>query len=111
MNYLNSTETDVAYHILSEKGEPVYYKDLVTEVIEKKAKPVQSLSRAISEVYTLINMDSRFHYTGKGYWGLTRGEQTGARGSRRFVRRGSDKIIAPSGEAPGEYSRELIRQK
>ena len=71
MNYLNSTETDVAYHILSEKGEPVYYKDLVTEVIEKKAKPVQSLSRAISEVYTLINMDSRFHYTGKGYWGLT----------------------------------------
>ena len=59
MNYLNSTETDVAYHILSEKGEPVYYKDLVTEVIEKKAKPVQSLSRAISEVYTLINIPAK----------------------------------------------------
>lgn len=71
MEYLESAETDVAYHILSEKGEPCYYKDLVLEVIEKKAKPVQSLSRAISEVYTLINMDSRFQYVGKGLWGLT----------------------------------------
>ena len=71
MEYAESAETDVAYHILSEKGEPCYYKDLILEVIEKKAKPVQSLSRAISEVYTLINMDSRFQYIGKGLWGLT----------------------------------------
>ncbi|MBP5201011.1 MAG: DNA-directed RNA polymerase subunit delta [Schwartzia sp.] len=71
MNYAKSTETDVAYYILSKKGEPIYYKDLVTDVIKKKAKPVQSLSRAISEVYTQINMDSRFHHTGKGMWGLT----------------------------------------
>lgn len=71
MDYLQSAETDVAYHILSEKGEPCYYKDLILEVIEKKAKPVQSLSRAISEVYTLINMDSRFQHVGKGLWGLT----------------------------------------
>ncbi|MBO4853437.1 MAG: DNA-directed RNA polymerase subunit delta [Schwartzia sp.] len=71
MNYEKSTETDVAYYILSKKGEPIYYKDLVTEVIKKKAKPVQSLSRAISEVYTQINMDSRFHHMGKSMWGLT----------------------------------------
>lgn len=71
MDYLQSAETDVAYHILSEKGEPCYYKDLILEVIDKKAKPVQSLSRAISEVYTLINMDSRFQYAGHGLWGLT----------------------------------------
>ena len=70
MNYENSSETDVAYYILSKKGEPIYYKDLVTEVIKKKAKPVQSLSHAISEVYTQINMDSRFQHTGKGMWGL-----------------------------------------
>ena len=49
----------------------MYYKDLVMDVIEKKRKPVQSLSAAISEVYTLINMDSRFHYEGKSMWGLT----------------------------------------
>ena len=71
MNYAKSTETDVAYYILSKKGEPIYYKDLVTEVIKKKAKPVQSLSHAISEVYTQINMDSRFHHVGKSMWGLT----------------------------------------
>ena len=40
------------------------------EIIDKKQKPVQSLSLAISEVYTLINMDSRFHHVGKGMWGL-----------------------------------------
>ena len=71
MNYAKSTETDIAYYILSKKGEPIYYKDLVTEVIKKKAKPVQSLSRAIAEVYTQINMDSRFHHVGKSMWGLT----------------------------------------
>ena len=71
MNYAKSTETDVAYYILSKKGEPIYYKDLVTEVIKKKAKPVQSLSHAISEVYTQINMDSRFHHRGGSMWGLT----------------------------------------
>ena len=71
MNYAKSTETDVAYYILSKKGEPIYYKDLVTEVIKKKAKPVQSLSHAIAEVYTQINMDSRFHHMGGGMWGLT----------------------------------------
>ena len=71
MNYAKSSETDVAYYILSKKGAPIYYKDLVTEVIKKKAKPVQSLSRAIAEVYTQINMDSRFHHVGGSMWGLT----------------------------------------
>jgi len=71
MDFVNSSEVDVAYHILSKAAQPIYYKDLVLEVIEKKCKPVQSLPAAISEVYTLINMDSRFHYRGEGQWGLT----------------------------------------
>lgn len=71
MDFTKSSETDVAYHILSKKGKPLYYKDLIMEVIQKKAKPVQSLSYAISEVYTQINMDSRFQHTGKSMWGLT----------------------------------------
>ncbi len=57
--------------MLTEKAQTMYYKDLVLDVIEKKHKPVQSLSAAISEVYTLINMDSRFQYEGDGQWGLT----------------------------------------
>lgn len=71
MDFLKSTEADVAYYVLTQNGSPMYYKDLVMDVIEKKQKPVQSLSAAISEVYTLINMDSRFQYVGEGKWELT----------------------------------------
>ena len=71
MDYTNKSETDVAYDILQKSGSTMYYKDLVTKVIELKNKPVQSMSAGISEVYTLINMDSSFHYEGDGQWGLT----------------------------------------
>lgn len=71
MDYTTKSETDIAYQILAKAGKGIYYKDLITEVIDKKCKPVQSMARAISEVYTLINMDSRFHYMGKSVWGLT----------------------------------------
>lgn len=71
MDFVNSTEADVAYYLLSQAGSAKYYKDLVLEVIKKKHKPVQSMAAAISEVYTLINMDGRFHYEGEGKWGLT----------------------------------------
>ena len=71
MDFEHMSEMDVAYHILTEKKEPVQYKELILAVIEAKHKPVQSLSAAISEIYTMINMDSRFHYEGEGRWGLT----------------------------------------
>lgn len=51
MDFVNITsEVDIAYYVLTEKGETMYYKDLVLEVIEKKHKPVQSLSAAISDL-------------------------------------------------------------
>ena len=71
MDFTKCSEVDAAYAILTEAGQTMYYKDLVLEVIDKTRKTVQSLSAAISEVYTLINMDSRFHYEGEGKWGLT----------------------------------------
>ena len=76
MDFKTSSEVDTAHYILMKNGAPMYYKDLVMEVIKKKHKPVQSLSNAIAEVYTLINMDSRFHFEGKNeegksMWGLT----------------------------------------
>ncbi|MBR2215883.1 MAG: DNA-directed RNA polymerase subunit delta [Selenomonadaceae bacterium] len=70
-DYAKSSDVDAAYHILSVAGEPIYYKDLITEVIDKTEKPVQSLSATISEIYTHINMDSRFSFRGEGKWGLT----------------------------------------
>ena len=82
MNYSNMSDVDVAYAILNESKKtdnipkPVYYLDLINEVIKRKQKPVQSRSHAIAEIYTLINMDSRFQFRGrdaegKGLWGLS----------------------------------------
>ena len=92
MDYSKRSETDVAYAILGESGQAMYYKDLVIEVINKKRKPVQSLSHAIAEVYTLINMDSRFHYEGDGKWGLAEWkppETKRSHASRSFASSGS----------------------
>ena len=71
MDFEHMSEVDAAYHLLAKKGTPVHYKDLILEVIEVIHKPVQSQAMAISEIYTMMNMDSRFHYEGEGRWGLT----------------------------------------
>mgnify|MGYP000023258005 FL=1 len=71
MDFEHMSEMDIAYHVLTQKKEPIHYKELITEVIESKHKPVQSLAMAISEIYTMMNMDSRFHYEGESKWGLT----------------------------------------
>ena len=71
MDFEHMSEVDVAHYILTQKKEPMHYKELITEVIETKHKPVQSLAMAISEIYTMMNMDSRFHYEGESRWGLT----------------------------------------
>lgn len=70
--YENVSEVDLAYRILTESGKdnPIYYKDLILDILKRKQKEVQNESAAISEVYTLINMDSRFQHVGDGKWGL-----------------------------------------
>ena len=67
------SEVDIAYQILSAAGKdnPIYFKKLIREVIAKKGKTVQNEAAAISEIYTMINMDSRFQHAGDGQWGLT----------------------------------------
>ena len=66
-------EVELAYQILSDSGKenPLYFKKLIREVIDVMHKTVQNESAAISEIYTLINMDSRFQHIGDGVWGLT----------------------------------------
>ena len=103
MDFINSSEVDVAYYVLSKAGKSMYYKDLVMEVIEKKRKPVQSLSNAISEVYTLINMDSRFHYEGKSMWGLTGSEAHACSGFVKDFGCCSIEIEPPPGKTAGGY--------
>ena len=70
-DYTSMSEVDIAYRVLADLGTPLYYKNLITNVIEKKKKTIQSMAVAISEIYTMINMDGRFQYRGDGQWGLT----------------------------------------
>lgn len=71
------TDVDAAYYIMQQRGKEntMFYKELILEVIEKKEKPVRNPenpeAEAVSEIYTQINMDSRFHYVKDGRWGLT----------------------------------------
>lgn len=72
-NFEKIPEVELAYQILSESGKenPLYFKKLIREVIARKNITVQNEAAAISEIYTMINMDSRFQHIGDGIWGLT----------------------------------------
>ena len=65
-------EVEIAYKLLSQssKEHPIYFKDLIRRIIAIQNKVVQNESAAISEIYTMINMDSRFQHAGDGLWGL-----------------------------------------
>ncbi len=67
------SEVDIAYQILAKSGKdnPMYFKPLILEVLAKKNKAVHNEASAISEIYTMINMDSRFQHVGDGKWGLS----------------------------------------
>lgn len=69
----NISEVDLAYEILKKSGKenPLYFKKLIQEVIAQKNMAAQNEAAAISEIYTMINMDSRFQHIGDGLWGLT----------------------------------------
>jgi DNA-directed RNA polymerase subunit delta len=68
------SEVDLAYKILNDAGKDnhIYYKDLILQILKLKNKSTQNEAAAISEVYTMINMDSRFQYNPEiKKWGLT----------------------------------------
>ena len=72
-DFAEMSEVDIAYKLLAEagKGNPVYFKTLIRTIIKLKGKSVHNEAATISEIYTLINMDSRFQHEGDGQWGLT----------------------------------------
>ena len=72
-DFSQMSEVDVAQQILSERGKnnPLNFKKLILEVLARKNKADQNEASVISEIYTMINMDSRFHHVGDGQWGLS----------------------------------------
>lgn len=65
-----TTDIEMAFHILQEVNRPMYFRDLISKVLEAKAGRVHSPAQAMAEIHTQINMDSRFQHVGKGMWGL-----------------------------------------
>ena len=72
-DFAEMSEVDIAYRLLTEAGKenPVYFKTLIRTIIKLKGKAVQNEAATISEIYTMINMDSRFQHISDGRWGLT----------------------------------------
>lgn len=65
-----NSEVEIAYRILQQSGQEMYFRDLITKVLETSGRTVQVQAHAMAEVHTQINMDSRFVHHGKGMWGL-----------------------------------------
>lgn len=62
------SDEDIACKILTTKGQPMYYYDLIREVLGSQERPLDPTQ--ISGVLTQINLDARFSYLGNGEWGL-----------------------------------------
>lgn len=66
-----NSEIELAYDILCQAGQAMYFRDLISKVLEDSQQRVYSVAHAMAEIHTQINMDSRFIHMGKGMWGLT----------------------------------------
>lgn len=69
--------TDIAYAILKGRGEPVHFKELITEVMRVKAISQENSGRLIAQMHTEISFDSRFIHQGGGVWGLREWQNKG----------------------------------
>jgi DNA-directed RNA polymerase subunit delta len=67
----NVSAIDLTYQILKERKTDIYFRDLLTEVLTAKKVAPYLMTQAMAELHTQVNMDSRFAFKGKGYWGLT----------------------------------------
>lgn len=74
------SDEDIACEILAAQGRPMYYYDLIREVLSSQERPLDPTH--ISGVLTQINLDARFSYLGNGEWGLKVWVPT--RGSRKL---------------------------
>lgn len=61
---------DIAYQILKAKGRPVYFRDLIGQVLSVTSIQGADLGHQMSAVHTELNLDNRFVFLGKGMWGI-----------------------------------------
>lgn len=61
---------DLVYELLTEKGEPMLFRDLMKGVAEKKAFTEEEIDHYLAQLYTDLNIDGRFVCVGRSTWGL-----------------------------------------
>lgn len=59
-------DAEVACEILREQNDPMYYKDLLTEILNRQGREVTPENMA--QVYTRLNMDHEMVNVGNGFW-------------------------------------------
>jgi len=69
---LETSMVDLAYKSLDEKGEPMSYQDILTEVSKLKGFTEEDIERYIAQLYTDLNVDGRFVLVGRNLWGIKR---------------------------------------
>ncbi|WP_306821282.1 DNA-directed RNA polymerase subunit delta [Peribacillus asahii] len=61
---------ELAYDLLVEKNEPIFFNDLVAEMAALKGVSKEELAAKIAQFYTDLNVDGRFTSLGENRWGL-----------------------------------------
>ncbi len=61
---------DIAYQILKVKGEPIYFRELIGQVLSVKPVNGRDLGHQMALVHTELNLDNRFVHIGSGMWFL-----------------------------------------
>lgn len=61
---------ELAFELLVEKNEPLYFNDLVDEIAALKGSSKEEVAAKIAQFYTDLNIDGRFTSLGENRWGL-----------------------------------------
>lgn len=97
----DSPTVDLAYQILKNAGSPMYYKDLIEEIIRIKGLDAGNVGRLKARIHTEINLDHRFAHMGKGLWGL----------KKWAPRRTAPSRVVPLGTAAPRPKRDLRQEE
>jgi len=61
---------ELAYRVLKDKGEPVHYKDLFSEIARVKEIETDQLDDRRAKLFTDLNIGGNFVHLGANHWGL-----------------------------------------
>ncbi|MBU7007333.1 DNA-directed RNA polymerase subunit delta [Phosphitispora fastidiosa] len=64
------SEADLAHAILKAAGAPLYFRDLLEQVMAIKPVSGRDREHIMAGIHTDLNLDGRFIHVGKGVWGL-----------------------------------------